>query len=230
MFSIFGVELTQASQKVNYINTKETVKKAAKAGLSVCDYVEKIWKQEGETDRVIKNMENLGVFSVTSPNICEIGAGTGRYMGKVIKICNPRSYESYEASKDWANWLQSEYPIKSQPTDGKSLKSTENKSIDILQAHGVFVYIPFFDSLRYFNEIDRVTQNGSFIVFDCITEDCLDEKSLNDWINSDYNYPCLLTENYIFNCFPSMKYELLGTFFTKYGQGKSKYFVFKKFG
>jgi len=54
--------------------------------------------------------------------------------------------------------------------------------MDLIHAHGVFVYLPFFDSLRYFKKIDRVTAKNSYIVFDCITEDYLGKKSINGLI------------------------------------------------
>lgn len=216
------------SSDLGYISAKETIKNAQKENLSVCDYVEKIWDQRGETQMVIDIMEKLGVFQNANPTICEIGTGTGRYIEKVIDKCNPKRYESYETANDWAEWLEKEYPIISQTSDGISLKSTVDNSIDLVHSHGVFVYLPFFDSLRYFREIDRVAINNSIIVFDCITEDCLDEKSLNKWLDSKYNFPRIIPEKYIFDFFPSNKYKLIGNFYTPYGQGKSKYFVFKR--
>jgi len=228
LFSWFGFKLIKKSNDSGYISAKETVKNAKKEGLSVCAYVEKLWDQVGETEKVINNMENFGIFKIANPVICEIGAGTGRYLEMVHDRCKPKRYESYETASDWAIWLQKTYPIIALPTDGFTLKSTEDNSIDILHAHGVFVYIPFFDSLRYFKEIDRVTKKNSFIVFDCVTDDCLQNGLLEKWVSSKYNYPRLLPEKYIIQFFPKSKYELLGTFFTKYGKGKSKYFVFRK--
>lgn len=216
------------SSDLGYISAKETIKNAQKENLSVCDYVEKIWDQRGETQMVIDNMEKLGVFQNANPTICEIGAGTGRYIEKVIDKCNPKRYESYETANDWAEWLEKEYPIISQTSDGISLKSTVDNSIDLVHSHGVFVYLPFFDSLRYFREIDRVAIKNAIIVFDCITEDCLDKILLNKWLNSKYNFPRIIPEKYIFDFFPSNKYKLIGNFYTPYGQGKSKYFVFKR--
>lgn len=213
---------------LNYIPARETIRKSNKLRLSVCDYVEKIWDQVGETQKVIDNLEKLGVFNQEISSVCEIGAGTGRYMEKVLEKCQPIRYESYETANDWAKWLHNEYDIISLESDGHSLSSTEDQSIDLLHAHGVFVYIPFFDSLRYFKEIDRVTKNNSYVVFDCITYDCLQDGLLEKWIDSKYNYPRLLPEKYIIQFFPKNKYDLLGTFFTKYGQGKSKYFIFRK--
>lgn len=220
--------INNISSDLGYISVQETVKSAQNEGLSVCDYVEKMWGQEGETQKVIDNMEKFGVFQKANPTVCEIGAGTGRYMEKVIDRCNPERYESYETAKDWSDWLQNTYQIISQSTDGFSLKATADNSIDIIHSHGVFVYLSFFDSLRYFKEIDRVSSKNAIIVFDCITEDCLDEKSLNKWLKSDYNFPRILPEKYILDFFPSSKYKLIGNFFTPYGQGKSKYFVFKR--
>jgi len=220
--------LKNISNNLGYISAKETVISAKKEGLSVCDYVEKMWNQVGETQKVIDNMEKLGAFEYTNPTVCEIGAGTGRYMEKVFEKCSPTRYESYETAQDWSAWLQKEYSIISQPTDGLSLKSTADKSMYLIHAHGVFVYLPLFDSLRYFKEIERVTTTNSYIVFDCITEDCLGKKSLNNWLNSDYNFPRILPEKYIFDFFPSNKYKFVGNFFTPYGQGESKYFILKR--
>lgn len=233
ILGLLNLKLIKATHVVNsnshgYISAKETVISAQQDGLSVCDYVEKIWDQVGETQKIIDNMEKLGAFKFNNPTICEIGAGTGRYMDKIIEKCNPERYESYETATDWAEWLSEKYPIISQPTDGFSLSSTKDNSIDLFHAHGVFVYLPFFDSLRYFKEIDRVTTTNSYIVIDCMTEDCLDNKTLNKWLESEYSYPQLLPEKHIFTFFPSNKYKLIEEFFTPYGQGKSKYFVFKR--
>jgi SAM-dependent methyltransferase len=233
ILGLFNLRIVKKSQLIikndrGYISANDTVKEAKKLGLSVCDYVEKMWNQVGETKKVIDNMEKLGVFENANPIICEIGAGTGRYMEKVIAKGNPDNYESYETANDWAEWLQKEYNIISHKSDGSSLQNSEDSSIDIIHAHGVFVYIPLFDSLRYFNEIDRVTKKNSYVIFDCITDDCLYNKWLNNWLDSKYSYPRLLPEKYILDFFPDDNYKLIGNFFTPYGQGKSKYFIFKK--
>ena len=230
LFNLRIIRESKSGNGLDYISAKETISAAKADGLSVCDYVEKEWNQVGETQKVIDKMKDFGAFERTNPTVCEIGAGTGRYMEKILEVCEPTKYESYETAQDWAEWLQGQYPIISHPTKGSSLEHTNDSSIDLLHAHGVFVYIPFFDTARYFREIDRVTKNGTYIVFDCITEDCLDDKNLNSWISSDYDYPRPVYESFILNSFPQQKYELLGTFFSKYGQGKSKYFVFKKLG
>ena len=233
ILGVFKIKLIKTAHLKNnstglgYISAKETVRNAKKEGLSVCDYVEKLWGQAGETKKVIDNMEKFGAFKNPDPTICEIGTGTGRYMEKIIGKCNPLRYESYETATDWADWLKKEYNIISQESDGFSLKDTNDNSIDLVHSHGVFVYLPFFDSLRYFKEIDRISSKNAIIVFDCITEDCLDELLLNKWIDSQFSFPRIMPEKYIFDFFPISNYKLVGNFFTPYGQGKSKYFVFK---
>lgn len=234
ILGIFNLRLIKAnrclsnSNKLSYISTSETVKNAHKKGLSVCDYVEKIWDQVGETQKIIDSMEKYNVFKYTNPTICEIGAGTGRYMEKVIDKCNPARYESYETAQDWSDWLQNTYPIISQPTDGSSLKSTIDNSIDIIHAHGVFVYLKFLDNIRYFNEIIRVIKPSGVIIFDCYTEECMAPDLLNNWLKSQHNFPVVLPNDYIVNYFEKFNFKLIGNFFNSHGKGKSKYFIFKK--
>ena len=219
--------ITSNSNNLGYISATETIKNANKEGLTVCDYVEKMWNQVGETDKIIDSMEKYGAFEYTNPAICEIGAGTGRYMDKVIEKCNPKRYESYETANDWSAWLQKEYPIISHPTDGFSLKFTSDNSIDIAHAHGVFVYLKFLDNIRYFNEIKRVIKPNGIIVFDCYTEECMTAELLNNWLQSQHNFPVVLPNDYIISYFEKFNFKLVGNFFNAHGQGKSKYFVFK---
>jgi ubiquinone/menaquinone biosynthesis C-methylase UbiE len=228
LFKLRITRIPDSGNGFNYISAKKTVHSAKSKGLSVCDYVEQEWDQIGETQKVIDKMKDFGIFKNNNLKICEIGAGTGRYMEKVLEECKPASYESYETSEDWAKWLLKQYPIISHHSDGCSLLETKNNSIDLIHAHGVFVYIPFFDTARYFKEIDRVAKSGASIIFDCITEECLQNELLDSWVNSEYSYPRPIYESFIYRYFPQDRYELLGTFFIKYGMGKSKYFVFRK--
>jgi len=219
---------SQSTNNLSYISTKDTVKAAEAEGLSICDYVEKIWDQVGETQKVIDNMKEFGAFEFENPTVCEIGAGTGRYLEKVIENCQPTRYESYETASDWAEWLQKEYSIISQPTDGISLKSTYDNSMDLIHSHGVFVYLKFLDNIRYFNEMIRTINSKGLIIFDCYTEDCMDDKNLEKWLSSKHNFPTVMPNDFIIDYYKKRNFQLLGNFFNAHGQGKSKYFVFKK--
>ena len=84
---LFNLKIARANQHANglsYISAKDTVAAAKADGLSVCDYVEKEWDQIGKTQKVIDKMKDFGFFKLSNPSICEIGAGTGRYMEKVL--------------------------------------------------------------------------------------------------------------------------------------------------
>ena len=153
--------ITENSGKysLGYISAKETVSAAKREALSVCEYVEKLWDKQGDTQKVIDEMASYAVFQTENPNVLEIGTGTGRYLEKVLDRCKPAKYESYETADDWSEWLQFAYPIVSKEADGVSLKDTPTRSIDLLHAHGVFVYLPFLASYRYFKEIFRVVKN-----------------------------------------------------------------------
>ena len=83
ILKIFKIKLVGSNQHSNglsYISAKQTIKAANINGLSVCDYVEKEWNQVGETQKVIDRMNEYGAFNFEKPSVCEIGAGTGRYM------------------------------------------------------------------------------------------------------------------------------------------------------
>jgi hypothetical protein len=153
----YGFSITLLA--LGYISARKTVSAAKREGLSVCDYIEKLWNQQGDTQRVIDTLASYGIFNLENPNILEIGTGTGRYLEKVITKCKPAKYESYEPNRGWAEWLQSTYPIVAQKSDGISLRQTATNSVDFLHAHGVFVYLPFLIVYRYFKEIFRVVNS-----------------------------------------------------------------------
>jgi SAM-dependent methyltransferase len=224
--AIIRVCETSDKSSLGYISAKETISAAEPEGLSVCDYVEKCWNQSGDTQRVIDQIASCGVFETKQPCVLEIGAGTGRYLEKVLAKCQPAKYESYETAQDWAEWLQARYPIVSHEADGVSLRQTRAHSVDLLHAHGVFVYLPFLVSYRYWKEIWRVMKNGGFVVFDIMCEDYLDERTVEKWLISEHNYPCFLSKDYVVSLFGKHGFGLVKTFTNRYGEGRSLYLVF----
>lgn len=209
-----------------YISASETVSAAEREGLSVCDYVENLWQQHGDTQRVIDRMASCGVFEAKDPIVVEIGAGTGRYVEKVLVKCTPAKYESYETARDWAEWLQSKYPIVSHEADGVSLKQTATLSVDILHAHGVFVYLPFLVAYRYWKEMWRVVKDRGWVVFDIYSEDCMDEATVEKWLASEQNYPCFHSKDYIVALFERHGFSFRDAFTNRHGKGRSEYLVF----
>jgi len=228
----FGFEIKRISSGGGYISAQKTVKDANIAGLSVGDYVEKMWGIEGGSKYVIEKMNLANIFDKPNVKIVEIGAGTGRYMEKVIDLyaaSNIARYESYETAMDWIEYLNRTYPmIISHQADGLSLRQTEDKSIDLVHAHGVFVYTPFITTIRYLFEIFRVIKCGGYAVFDCFVEDCFSEEYLNKWITSGHNFPCIIPEEYLVNLFKVAGLTMILSFHKPYDVAVSKYFIFER--
>jgi SAM-dependent methyltransferase len=225
-----GFTLTRSTKagkqpSLGYIPAQETVSAAQRRGLSVCDYVEDLWGKQGDTQRVIDQMASSGVFETANPFILEIGAGTGRYLEKVLARSRPARYESYETAPDWSEWLRSKYPIAAQEADGISLRQTPAHSIDLLHAHGVFVYIPFLVSYRYWLEIFRVVKPGGWVVFDIMSENCLDEQTVDKWLATEHSYPCFVSKEYIVSLFAKNGFSLRASFMNRYGEGRSEYLL-----
>jgi len=211
-----------------YLPAKETINAAERAGLPVCQYVEKLWDQVGDTEKVVDQISALGALDLASPAILEIGAGTGRYLERVLAKNRPLYYESYETATDWADYLSARYGILSRQADGVSLSATADGSVDFLHAHGVFVYLSFLNALRYFREIFRVLRTGGFVVFDIYSEACFDDEAVNAWLMSGHDYPCFLSREYVATLFLRHGFTLVGSFFHAHGAGRSEYLVFRR--
>lgn len=224
-----------APKGLGYISGEETIKAAKASNLSVNDYIVKVygWPDfKVVPEKVIEKMREFGVFNktISSINICEIGPGSGRFTEEILKVGQPASYEIYETSQDWANWLAEEYNVTVRNGDGETLSYTESASIDLLHAHAIFVYLPFLTAYRYFQEAARVTKAGGFVVFDILSEACFNDQTLEKWLESSDRYPVLLPKSHVTEFFTSQGFCLLGDFLDigKVGLGKSHYLFFKK--
>jgi SAM-dependent methyltransferase len=212
----------------SYITAEETVRNATAENLSVCDYVEKIWDQQGQTDRIINHIASIIQLPKQSA-VLEIGTGTGRYLEKTLEKIQPAFYESYEIAEDWNHYLRFKYKnVKVYQADGSSLAYTANDSIDLVTAHGVFVYLPFLASVAYFHEINRVLRADGYCIFDCFTEACFVDPYLNNWLQSKHQYPAILPAGLIKQLFSDFGFDFIEGFNNKYGQGITQYLVFQK--
>ena len=139
-----------------YLDADKTIRDARQRGMTVPEYLERLWNQEGSVSAVIEGMRDSGVFSKPDGRICEIGPGAGMYLDRVREICPQASYEIYEPSEGWRDWLVKTYGVTARTCDGCSLRDTASGEADLVQAHGVFVYVPFVTTCSYFAEIARV--------------------------------------------------------------------------
>jgi hypothetical protein len=60
--------------------------------IGVGEYVEQLWGIEGDADRKLARLGELGVFDPPPRRIVEIGPGTGRYMERILARSRPESY------------------------------------------------------------------------------------------------------------------------------------------
>lgn len=230
----FGLELIRHTPYTDYrdfIPFEETLLEAKAANLSVGDYIDVRHNYPGATQDSIDQIAALGVFNGKIDRICEIGPGSGRYLEKIVKICSPDYYEIYETASKWEKYLVETYQVVAHPTDGRSLASTPSESIDLVHTHKVMPGQPSLVMCRYFEEMVRVVKTGEKIVFDIVTEECLDDDTLKDWFAAGggyQHYPCLMPKQFAINFFSKRGCTFVGSFFVPMKPGKTECMVFAK--
>ena len=234
-FGVAGLEVKpkkpQERTIEQFIPLEETLAGAKAAGMSVGDYIERN-RNTGATQETIDQIAKLGVFQNPIARVCEIGPGSGRYLERVVKLCQPSHYEIYETARDWADWLIQTYKVADQPCDGVSLAPTPSASIDLVHAHKVFVGLPFLLTCRYLAEMARVTRANGWIIFDVLTEDCMDEASLSSWFAVKHTAwewtPTVMPKRYLIDYLGRHGALCAGSFFISLWPGKTEVFVFRK--
>jgi SAM-dependent methyltransferase len=165
------------------IPARRTRAQAKHAGLSVGDYLER-GVDPGTTGRTLDAMFRLGELGDPVDRVCEIGPGAGRYTIPVMDALRPDVYEVYETAPDWRRYLEELCPsLVVQPTDGLTLRATGSASVGLVHAHKLFGFVPFATSLCYLTEMARVVRPGGVVVFDIISEDCLDDDATHAWLS-----------------------------------------------
>jgi SAM-dependent methyltransferase len=220
LLSLFHLRVVRI-QTGDYINAAETVKAAQAKGMSIRDYVEDMWGIQGSTQRIFDEMNSAGCFT-NCQSVCEIGPGTGRYLELIQKRCPGVRYTIYETDKGWEKWLVQTYGVHAPPVDGVSLRPQPDQSADLINAHGVFVYLKPHHSFAYFKEMLRVIKPGGFLVFDI-----LDIARLSKWIDTDHTYPVFLDPSQVTTFFTNANAHLVKTFTAPYGVDESVYHVYR---
>jgi SAM-dependent methyltransferase len=234
-----GLKVTRHdwSDTGNFIPLEETLAAAARAGLSVGDYIDGVMNNiPGATAATIEGMARLRVFLEPIETVVEIGPGSGRYLEKTVAACSPQRYEIYETSDAWAAYLAKTFDVIRRPTDGKTLRATPDASADLVHAHKVFSTIPFLRTCAYWTEMARVARPGGYVVFDIMSEGCLDEDfldlaTLQRWFDSGIengSYPTVMPRGLAVDYFESRRFKLVGSFFVAMGPGKTEVLVFRK--
>ena len=233
LFDIFGYSVERKNKDFKYyISFQETLSEAKKSGLSVGDYIELKYNVPGTPQFTIEKMSELGVFDSPIKNICEIGPGSGRYLELVMKLCTPDSYEIYETAPDWKERLVKEYKVTAHESNGVSLAQTSSNSIDLVHSHKVLQGLSFFNVCSYFNEMARIVRFNGMVVFDILTEECLDEVYIENWISSanmeDQWIKTMVGRDFAIKYFSNKGLSYIGGFIAHMKPGITQYFVFKK--
>ena len=228
--SVLDLQLVRRGRTFqDYIPFQETLSAARAAGLSVGDYIDAKHNVPGATQETIDRMKDLGVFDRKIEHVCEIGPGSGRYLERTIRLCHPATYEIYETAADWRQWLVREYKVTAHPADGRSLSQTPSHSRDLVHAHKVLNGLPILTACRYLAEMVRVVRDGGVIVFDLLTEECMDEITLDRWVASGADYVCsMMPRQYAIDYFHRRGFRFVGSFFITSVPGMTQYFVFDK--
>lgn len=219
----------------NFVPFTDTIEAAKRAGMSVGDYIDSVMNNiPGASQGTIDKMSSLGVFSGRIQSVLEIGPGSGRYLEKTLKACRPTRYEIYETAAAWADYVSQQYGVIRQRTDGRSLAATATSSIDLAQAHKLFSTIPFIATCRYWLEMARVTKGGGYVVFDIVTDECLDRDAVELWaasgIANGSSYPAAMPRAVAKVFFESRGFSLVGSFFVPMPPGRTETFVYRKTG
>lgn len=215
-----------------YIPLQPTLLGARDAGLSVGDYIDRVHNAPGATQETMDNMCRMGVFAHTIDRVCEIGPGSGRYLERTLALCKPRHYEIYELAREWAEWLVQTYGVVYYPSDGKFLASTLSGSLDLVHAHKVLPGLPVLTACQYMVEMARVVRKGGKVVFDLLTEDCLQDDLLYQWLptlttGGDW-LGTMIAKQYAVDLFCKQGFTFDGSFMIAMKPGITQYFVFTR--
>jgi hypothetical protein len=233
---LVGVQIVRHDDKPfedyrDYIPFAPTMAAAGEKGMSVGDYIDAQHNQAGSTQATIDQLNAMGVLHAGIRRVCEIGPGSGRYLHRVVALCQPERYEIYETATDWRNHLVVNYQVVAQPTDGRSLAHTPSASVDLVHAHKVFPGLPFLVSCRYFAEMARVAAPGGKVVFDLVTEACMDDETVQRWLAADAgydHYPNLMPKQYVVSFFERHGFSADGGFLVPMKPGKTECLVFTR--
>ncbi|QPK63428.1 CDP-glycerol glycerophosphotransferase family protein [Methylomonas sp. LL1] len=234
IINYFGFTVSKSG--MGYIDPAQTIHNAQKSGLSICDYLENKEpdkRKHGRRNRIINKLAEYNTLSSCTTAL-EIGPGTGMYLEKVLELAKPIRYEIYETHRGWINYLKSKFEKSSSCTlvvhtaNGHSLDQTQSNSCNIVHAHGVFVYIPILNTLHYISESARVLAPGGFLVFDCLTEDCLNYNDAKRWLESSMRFPVIIQHSLLMEYTVNEGFVFIGKFTEVYGFSRVNYYIFRK--
>jgi phospholipid N-methyltransferase len=166
----------------DFLPARKIMAAAQKAGLPLGAYMDKTFAKPEATPETVRAMLKLACLHDTCETVCEIGPGTGRFAEEIIAALHPAHYEIYETAKDWLPRLSQLPNVVMRKCDGRTLSQTADGSVDLVHSHKLFVYMEFFATAGYLEEMARVVRPGGAVAFDMVTEECLDDETVREWV------------------------------------------------
>jgi SAM-dependent methyltransferase len=211
-----------------YIPARKTITAARRAGLTVCDYIDRSSAEPGATASTVEAMLRIGQLGDRVERVCEIGPGTGRYAELVVAALKPVVYEMYETATDWLPHLRGLPNGRLMPADGHTLSHTASESVDLVHAHKLFIYVPLVVAVGYMWEMARVVRPGGVVAFDIVTEDCMDDTMTKRWVTEGATIYSMTPRQWTIDLLDRSGLSLLGRAFAALSGGRTELLVFGK--
>ena len=229
--SLFNLQLSPLGK--GYRDVKSTLKNASRLSLTINEYLESLGNDAfsiGYRDKVMN-----WILTQTSyvSSALEIGSGTMRYGEVILSRKNLVRYEIYETRSDWRKFTRKNFSSASHELivhtpNGRDLHQTSSTSVDLVHAHGVFVYLTFLETLDYLAECSRVLKPGGVLVFDIYDSNLNNLKIVDSWLQSVHRFPVFLDAGLVIEFLKRYDLEMLSRLEMPYGASNVSYFMFKK--
>jgi SAM-dependent methyltransferase len=233
----FGVQLVRGFSTDPLISpflpARQTIKRAAAAGLSVGDYLDSYSAEPGATAETVEVMLTASGLTEAAEvrKVLEIGPGSGRYTRRVMSALRPRTYDVYETAPDWVRYLRGEFPgLTFLPADGHTLAATGSSTVDLVHAHKLLCYIPYVTAVCYLEEMARVVRPGGTVAFDIITDDCMDTPMTKAWLAEPSRGAIysVAPRDWVLDFMAERELELAGSHFVPLSGGRTELLVFRR--
>ncbi|MYW63095.1 methyltransferase domain-containing protein [Streptomyces sp. SID8379] len=211
-----------------FLSARRTLAAARRAGLSLEDYIDNYSAAPGATAETVDALLRLADLGEHVERVCEIGPGSGRYSARVIAATHPDTYEIYETAGDWLPRLKALPNVVVQPADGHTLSATADKSVDLVHAHKVFVYLPLVVTVGYLDEMARVVRPKGVVAFDVVSENCLDDSTTSEWVSSGSTLYSMISRSWLVDRLAERQLSFLGSHFVPLSGGRTELLVFRR--
>ena len=211
----------------DFLPARKIMAEARKAGLPLGTYMDQTYAKPGATAETVRAMLKLADLQDRCETVCEIGPGSGRFAEEIIATLHPARYEIYETAKDWLPRLSQLPNVVMHNCDGRTLAQTPDGSVDLVHAQKLFTYTEFFATAGYLAELARVVRPGGAAAFDIVTENCLDEDTVREWVRATSFYR-IVPYGWVLEFMRQRGLTLRGSHFSPLPPGTAELLVFRR--